>query len=115
MEILEHVVLVVHLLGWAVALGSLTTRVRTGGIPKGALHGVLTALVTGVLLVGLLEAGEEDVNHVKVAVKAVVALVVTGLVVYGSRRPEKATPALIGSALGLIGLNVALAVLWVSP
>jgi hypothetical protein len=112
MELLDHVVLVVHLLGWAVALGGLALHVRTGGIPRGTVHGVLTALVTGILLVGLLEAGDEPVNTVKVTVKAVVALVVTGLVLYGSRRPEKATPALVGSALGLLVLNVSLAVLW---
>ncbi len=112
MDLLENVVLVLHLLGWAVALGGLATTVRRGGIPKGTLHGVLTAVVTGVLLVGLLEAGGADLNHVKVGVKALVALAVLGLVLLGSRRPEKATPALVGSTMGLIVLNVALAVVW---
>jgi hypothetical protein len=112
MDLLENVVLVLHLLGWAVALGGLATTVRRGGMPKGTLHGVLTAVVTGILLVGLLEAGGADVNQVKVGVKALVALVVLGLVLLGTRRPERATPALVGTTMGLIVLNVVLAVLW---
>ncbi|GCE77339.1 hypothetical protein [Cellulomonas biazotea] len=114
METLQHLLLLLHLLGWAIVFGGTLVTLRDTRLPKGALHGILTALVTGILMVGLASASDElrDPNNVKVAVKLVVALVVTGLVVYGTRRPEKVTRGLLGAVLGLTVVNVAIAVLW---
>ncbi|AEE45240.1 hypothetical protein [Cellulomonas fimi] len=114
MELLQHVLLFLHLLGWAIVLGGTIVTMRDTRLPRGALHGILTALVTGILMVGLASASDElrDPNTTKVAVKLVVALVVTGLVVYGARRPEKVTKGLLGAVLGLTVLNVGIAVLW---
>lgn len=114
MELLQHVLLFLHLLGWAIVLGGTIVTMRDTRLPKGALHGILTALVTGILMVGLASASDElrDPDNAKVAVKLVVALVVTGLVVYGARRPEKVTKGLLGAVLGLTVLNVGIAVLW---
>ena len=114
MELLQHLLLFLHLLGWAIVLGGTLVTMRDNRLPKGALHGILTALITGILMVGLASASDElrDPNNVKVAVKLVIALVVTGLVVFGTRRPEKVTKGLLGGVLGLTVLNVAIAVLW---
>lgn len=113
MEILEHVVLVLHLLGWAVVLGGTVVSIRDPRVPPGALHGILTALGTGVLLVLIASLGlDEDLSHAKIAAKLVVALVVAALVLLGTRRPERATRGLLGTILGLTALNVSLAVLW---
>jgi hypothetical protein len=110
------IILVLHLLGWAIVLGGTVTNLKTPRIAMGVLHGVLTALVTGILMVGLLSSGavgdEEDVNNVKFAVKLLVALAVTGLVVFGNNRPEKVTRGLVGGIAGLVVVNVAVAVLW---
>ena len=115
-NIVFEILLVLHLLGWALVLGGTLTSMRAPRIAPGVLHGVLTALVTGIAMVGLLSSGvvgdEEDVNNIKFAVKLVVALVVTGLVVYGNNRPERVTRGLLGGIAGLVVLNVSIAVLW---
>lgn len=114
MKLLFDIVLVLHLLGWAIVLGGTLTNLRTPKIAVGVLHGVLTALVTGIIMVGLAESGavDEDFNMTKIGIKLVVALIVTGLVVVGTRKPERVTRQLIGAIAGLTVLNVAIAVIW---
>lgn len=111
MDLLRHLLLVVHLLSWAVVLGGVAVSIKRVELPSSALHGVLGALVTGVAMVGIASADDDgDVNTTKVAVKLVVALAVTALVVLGRNRAV--TRALLGSIAGLVVLNVAIAVLW---
>jgi len=111
-----EILLVLHLLGWALVLGGTVTHLRTPRIAPGVLHGVLTALVTGIAMVGLLSSGtvgDDEPNNVKFAVKLLVAVVVTGLVIFGKNRPERATRPLLGLIAGLVVANVSIAVLWV--
>ncbi len=49
---------------------------------------------------------------VKIGVKLVIALVVTGLTIVGTRKPERVTTGFLGAIAGLTALNVAIAVLW---
>jgi hypothetical protein len=114
MELLKNVLVVLHLIGWAIVLGGTLVNLRTPKIATGVLHGAVTALVTGVLIVGVSEMSDDlrDPNMVKIAVKLVIALVITGLVVVGQRRPEKVTTGYLGLIAGLTALNVAIAVLW---
>ncbi|MGY4643310.1 hypothetical protein [Cellulomonas sp. URHB0016] len=114
MKLLYDLLVVLHLVGWAIVLGGTLVNLRTPKLATGVLHGILTALVTGILLVGIASASDDihDPNTTKIAVKLVVALVVTGLVVYGTRRPEKVTRGLVGAVAGLTVVNVAIAVLW---
>lgn len=115
MNILFEIILVLHLLGWALVLGGTLTHLRTPRIAPGVLHGILTALVTGLLMVGLVSSGamgDVDPNNLKLAVKLVIAAVVLGLVLAGNRRPERVTSALLGAVAGLTVVNVAIAVLW---
>jgi len=114
MDLLQHLLVVIHLLGWAIVLGGVLVNMRTPKIAAGVLHGALTALVTGILLVGLAEMSDElrDPNLVKIAVKLVVALVITALVVVGQRTPAKVTTGYLGAVAGLTVVNVAIAVLW---
>ena len=113
MEHVYHLVLVLHIIGWAIVLGGTLVNLRPPRIVKGVLHGALTALVTGLIMVGLAEAVlDGDVNHVKIGVKLVVALVVTALVVVASRRKEDATTGMVGGIAALTALNIAVAVLW---
>ncbi|MBO3088565.1 hypothetical protein [Cellulomonas dongxiuzhuiae] len=109
MDTLQGILVVLHLLGWAMVFGGALAGMKGTKLTDGAFHGILTALVTGIVLTGLLGA---DANHVKIGVKLVVALVVTALVVVGRRRPEKVTRGFLGAVAGLVVLNVAIAVLW---
>ena len=93
MEILRLVLLFVHILGFAALIGGLLVQARDSEkAVNGAMRdGAGTAFLTGLLLVGVLEAGDGDVNHAKLGVKFVVALVILVLVMAnttssGSRR-----------------------------
>jgi hypothetical protein len=114
METLFDVLLVLHLLGWAVVLGGTAVSIRDRRLPRGTLHGVLTALVTGIAMAGMLSAGVvgHEPNTTKLGVKLVIALVITGLVIFGVRRPRRVTTGLLGAIAGLTVVNVAIAVLW---
>lgn len=114
MDIVYGILLVVHLLGWAMVLGGALAYLREPKIAKGMLHGILTALVAGIAMVGIASAGlaADEPNNTKIAVKLVIALVVTGLVIYGQRNAEKVTRGYLGGIAGLTALNVAIAVLW---
>lgn len=111
MEIVHGVLLVLHLIGWAMVLGGVLASMRRPQVPAGAWHGVLTALVTGILMVGVLEMGDGDVNHVKIVLKLLIAVAVTVLVWRG-RKKEDVTTGYLGAIAGLVVLNVAIAVLW---
>ncbi len=113
MELLLHIVLVLHLLSWAYVFGSVATSMRTPRVPPGAVHAALTALVTGILLalIGTL-ALDEDYSHAKLGLKLVIALAINALVILADRRPERATRGVLGAVAGLTVLNVTLAVLW---
>ncbi|HEY5515572.1 MAG TPA: hypothetical protein VIK12_05130 [Pengzhenrongella sp.] len=114
MNIFLGILLVLHLLGWALVLGGTLTNLRTPRIAPGVLHGILTALVTGIVMAGLISSGatDEDPNNPKFAVKLVVAAVATGLVIFGSTRPERVTRRLLLGIAVLVVLNVSIAVLW---
>lgn len=110
MDNLLNVVLVIHLLAWAVVLGGAVTTLGEPRLPPGALHGALTALVTGVLLTVIGSGLERDQNHVALAVKTLVAVGVTAIVLWGVRQPERITRGVLGAVAGLTVLNVAIAV-----
>ncbi len=114
METLYDVLLVLHLIGWAIVLGGALTSLRTPRIAPGMLHGILTALVTGIAMVGIASAGlaDEAPDNVKIAVKLVIALAVTALVVVGDGDGERVTTGWLGAIAGLTAVNVAIAVLW---
>lgn len=115
MTVVAGVLIVLHLIGWAIVLGGALVSLRPPRIPTGMLHGALTALVTGLILALLLTTGawkpDEPFSNAKLGVKLVVALVVTALVAWGGRRKE--VPRwLVLTVAGLTALNVAVAVLW---
>ncbi len=113
METLRHVLLVVHLLGWAALFGGMVVQLREPEKKVNAAmrDGIGTAFVLGLLLVGVLESGDDDVNHAKIGVKLVIGLVVLGLVMANVRKP-RITDGLFYAILGLTVANVCVAVLW---
>lgn len=113
MEFLTHTLVVLHFVGLASLLGGFLVQMRSSPrvVNPSMVHGILTQLVTGVLLVGLAEADDADVNHAKVGVKLAIAAVVAVLVFANRKRQALATGvwAAIG---GLTIVNIVVAVFW---
>ncbi|WP_122818534.1 hypothetical protein [Nocardioides pantholopis] len=117
METLRLILLFVHILGFAALLGGLLVQARESG-PKrvNALmrDGAGTAFLTGLALVGVLEATDGvDVNHAKIAVKLVISLVILVLVMANLRK-ERIPQGLWLGLLALTVLNIGVATFWTS-
>ncbi|MDP9822175.1 hypothetical protein [Nocardioides massiliensis] len=114
MEILRQILLVVHILGFAALVGGLLVQLK-GPYAVNALmrDGAGTAFVSGLLLVGVLEGGDADVDHMKIGVKFAVSLVVLVLVMANLRKPSLPKGLFLGIA-ALALLNIGVAVFWSS-
>lgn len=113
MEILRLVLLFLHILGFAALIGGLLVQAREPqkSVNAAMRDGAGTAFLAGLLLVGVLEAGDGDVNHAKSGVKFAVGLVILVLVMANARKPSIPQGLYVG-LLALSVLNVALAVFW---
>jgi hypothetical protein len=114
MEFLRHLLLVIHILGFAALLGGLLVQARTPEKSVNALmrDGIGTAFVAGLLLVGVIEADDGEINNAKIAVKGIVALVILVLVMANLRKP-RISPGLWALLLLLTVANICVAVFWV--
>jgi hypothetical protein len=113
-EILRLVLVFIHFLGLASLLGGLLVQMRgpERRIVPAVVHGALTQLVSGVLLVGVLEGPlDESLNHAKIGTKLAVTLVITVLAWINRKKPTIST-GLYGALFLLAILNVAVAVFW---
>ena len=115
MEFLYNLLVVLHFVGLASLLGGVIVQAKSAerGVNPAMVHGALTQLVTGLLLVGLAESGavDEDLNMTKISVKLLVVIVITILAFIGRKKPLPQTG--IWGAIGLLPLlNVVLAVFW---
>jgi hypothetical protein len=113
MGFVEDLLVFVHLLGMAALFGGAFVQVRASErvVNNAMLHGILTQVVSGLLIVGILESGTEPVNHAKIGVKFALAVVIAVLVVVNRNKPT--IPG--GLYFGLLGLTVAtvgVAVFW---
>lgn len=114
MEFVEHVFVLAHLLGMAAIVGSAVFVARGRATPA-LVWGARAQLVTGLILVGLAEMGDDPVNHAKVGVKLVVAVAVAACAEIAgakSRKGEGERPQLVQAAGWLAVLNATVAVLW---
>jgi hypothetical protein len=112
-DLLEKLLLFVHLVGMAALLGGAMVQITasTKRISRAMVDGALTQVVSGLLLVGVLEGQDETVDHAKIGVKFAIGLVVAVLVWLNRRKPE--IP--VGLYWGVVALtlcNVAIAVFW---
>ena len=113
MEALRLVLLVLHLLALAAVAVGLLRQIRQAekGVDGLVAHGATVQFVTGLLLVGVLEADDADVDHVKIGIKLLVSLAVVGLAHANRRKPS--IP--VGLFWGLVGLelvNAVIALAW---
>ncbi len=113
MDFLEHTLVVLHFIGLASLLGGFLVQIKTSPrvVNNAMVHGIITQLVTGVLLVGIAESSDEAVDHAKIGVKLAVAVVVAVLV-FANRRRDALTTAAWGLIGGLTIANIVVAVFW---
>jgi FtsH-binding integral membrane protein len=111
MDLVKDVLVFLHFIGFAALFGGLFVQVKASPrmVNNAMFHGILTQLVTGLALVGVLEADDADVNNAKVGVKLLVALVI-GVLIVVNRKRESLANGLFFGLLGLTALNVAVAV-----
>lgn len=114
MEILRLVLVFIHFLGLASLIGGLLVQMKgpERRIVPAILHGALTQLVSGILLVGVLEGPlDETVIHAKIGTKLGVTLVITVLAWVNRKKPTISS-GLFGALALLSVLNVGVAVFW---
>jgi hypothetical protein len=113
METTRLILLLLHLLGWAALFGGLVVQAKDSPkrVNPAMRDGAGTAFLTGLLLVGVLEAGDGAVDHVKIGVKFAIGLAIVVLVMANARKPA-IPPGLWVGLLLLTVANVAVAVLW---
>jgi hypothetical protein len=113
MEIVRLVLLFGHMVALAGLVGGLLVQLRSAERPLNAtiVWSARLVLLFGLLLVGVLQADDVEVDNAKIGVKLVVALVVVALVEMNRRKPTL-TQALYYTVLGLTFANVAVALFW---
>ncbi|MDT0457610.1 hypothetical protein RM550_18010 [Streptomyces sp. DSM 41527] len=116
MDVVINLFVGLHIIGIASLLGGFLTQMKAMGAGTARfvpvmLHGALTMLVTGIVLVGLNQAEDHSLNTVKLAIKMAVLVVILGLV-YVKRDDEKIAPPLFGTVGALTVANIFIAVLW---
>lgn len=107
------ILLILHVGGMAVLMGGFVLQLMAGTrqIVPAIFHGAGLQLVTGLLLVGVNEADDRDLNHTKIAVKLGIALAVVGLA-HANRAKVPVLPAIFYGAFALAATNVVLAYSW---
>jgi phage shock protein PspC (stress-responsive transcriptional regulator) len=113
MELAYNLILIVHFIGLASVVGGFLVQMRSAdkGVNPAMWHGALTQLVTGVILVGLAEMQDWEVDHIKIGVKLVLTLAITVLAFLGRKKTPPQT-ALWGVIGGVAIANIVIAVLW---
>ncbi len=120
MSFVYEILVILHFLGLASLIGGFLVQIKTSPrvVNNAMFHGVLTQLVTGVLLVGLrypLHSADPEEwalpDNAKIGVKFAVLLVILVLVL-ANRKKDQISNAVWGLIGGLAILNVAIAVLW---
>ena len=113
MDFVRDVLLFIHLVGFAALFGGAFVQVRDDMkvVNAAMLHGSLTQVVSGLLLVGVIEGLDESVDNAKVAVKLAVALVISVLC-WVNRHKVRVPGGLFNGVLLLTLANVGVAVFW---
>ena len=115
MELMRDILVFLHFIGLAALFGGLFVQIKSDPrvINNAVVHGILTQLVTGLLLVGVIEA-DGDVGgdfRAKVGVKLAVAIVIAVLV-FANRKKTSIPNGLYLGLMGLTVLNIGIAVFW---
>ncbi len=127
MDLVRDITLIAHFIGLALIIGPFIVQMRahSGYFFGWVLTGASVQLVTGLLLTGLAEmrlADDPDmsVNHAKIAVKTVLALIIFVVAVVAYRKQKKLASGdnerkllpLLHTAGALAIANTVVAVVW---
>ena len=114
MSFVIHLFVVLHLLGMAAIIGGWIAQRYGAKAWAPLVWGARAQIITGVLLVGLHEMGDGELNHMKIGIKFLVAVAVAACAEIANARAKKGEgkPALVDAAAGLTVLNVLIAALW---
>jgi hypothetical protein len=112
-DLLRHLLLLVHLAGMAVLLGGFVLALMAGErrMTPAIRYGAAAQLISGLLLVVVDRADHHHLNPAKIVTKLLIALVVTGLAHANARR-DPVPPGVFLGTLGLAAGNVAIAYGW---
>jgi hypothetical protein len=116
MELVGHIVLLLHLVGFAALFGGILVQARSSEpeVNAAMLHGSYTMLVTGLALAVFAKVGvgsSQDFDVAKLVIKLVIAAIITFLVIVNRRFTS--IPKGLWGLLGLLTLgNAVVAVLW---
>lgn len=113
MDLLRQTLLFIHLLGFAALVGGALVQVRDDFkvVNAAMLYGALIQVVSGLLLVGVIEGADDPIDNAKVAVKLAVALVVAVLCWVNRHKDTVPTGLFVAIMLLAVG-NAAVAVFW---
>ncbi|MFW7415283.1 hypothetical protein [Demequina sp. SO4-18] len=113
MNALRYALLILHFIGLAAILGPVLDQLRAQAkrVTGAMVWGARAQIVTGLALAGVAYAGDNDPDHVKLAVKLMVAVAIAGLAEVGARRENGVERfwLIIGA---LTAVNIAIAVIW---
>ena len=113
MSFLFSLLVVLHLICWAVALGTWVAAARTRQPSKGMAHATAGAVVIGVLLAALVSIPgltPGDPNHMKLGSKLLVGLVAVVLAYIANKKgPETSSAVWFGIPTAIVA-NVIIAV-----
>ena len=116
MEFLRHLVLLFHLVGFAILFGAWVVELVNGhrGITRLMNWGLAIAGLAGLILAAPWGI-DYELNYVKIGVKLVILVVIGALLGIGAGRQRKSgkVPSPIFWSIGVLTLaNAAIAVLW---
>lgn len=116
LELLRSILVLTHLVGFAMLLGGFVVQFAGGRFEVGAVMraGLGIAIGSGLILAIPFPSGI-DLDHVKLAVKLGIAVVIGALIgvsVTATRRGRPASRALFATIGGLAFANAAVAAIW---
>ncbi|CAN3128032.1 Fe-S protein [Mycobacterium sp. smrl_JER01] len=117
MEVLRSVVVLLHIVGFAVTFGAWAAEAAAGRFRTTRLmdYGLLVSLLTGLALAAPWPAGI-DLNYPKIGIKLVILVILGALLGMGSarqRRTGEAVPRPLFYSVGALSLlAAAIAVVW---
>ena len=112
MEALRLILRYAHLIGFALLLGGAIVQYLSGviRINKAVLWGATIQLITGIALAAPFDR-DPALNHVKVGVKGVIALLIF-IAVFVPRNKETVAKGHFFAIIGMTLVNAAIAVFW---
>jgi hypothetical protein len=113
MDVAHVVLLVIHIAGIVALLAGILVQVRR---PEKRVNGLMrdgvgSAFLAGLFLVGVLEAGDDQVDRTKIAVKFAIGLILLVLVMANLRK-QRLPDGLYWGLLVLTLANVGVALFW---